>query len=99
MFCGRGAQASGAPIYTSCSNLCPAWLHHLLRFLSLLFNGGGCLVPSFYDPTQEVLASFGMYNAYKWVWAGLAFMIGTYLLFGGAVCAAFAVTPVRAGEA
>ena len=48
---------------------------------------------------QEVLASFGMYSAYKWVWAGLAFMIGTYLLFGGAVCAAFAVTPVRPGEA
>lgn len=43
---------------------------------------------------QEVLASFGMYADYKWAWAGLGFMAGTYLLFGGAVCAAFAATPV-----
>lgn len=43
---------------------------------------------------QEVLSSFGMYTEYKWVWAGLAFMAGTYLLFGATVCAAFAITPV-----
>lgn len=42
---------------------------------------------------DEVLSSFGMYTEYKWVWAGLAFMAGTYLLFGATVCAAFAITP------
>ncbi|PSC75525.1 pleiotropic drug resistance 5-like isoform A [Micractinium conductrix] len=42
---------------------------------------------------DAVLESVGMFSAYRWVWGGLAFLAGAYLLLGALVCAAFAATP------
>lgn len=44
---------------------------------------------------QATLLNFGMYTSYRWVWAGLGYLLGCYALMGAAVCAAFSVTPVR----
>ena len=36
-----------------------------------------------------------MFPHYRWVWGGLAFLVGTYVLLCYLVCAGFAWTPVR----
>ena len=46
-------------------------------------------------PPQSILLSFGMYTDYAWVWGGLGFLFGMYLLLAALTCAAFAITPVR----
>ena len=43
---------------------------------------------------QVVLESVGMFTDYAWVWGGLGFLAGCYLLLVGLVCGGFAFTPV-----
>ena len=43
---------------------------------------------------QVALLRVGMYPQQKWIWAGVGYLFGMYLLSIGLVCAAYSYTPV-----